>query len=141
MRLHALSILVIPLVIAADESKDADSALKQIEGEWQLVSATRDGKAMPENMVKATRCTVKGDKFSITRDGTAVEEGTLKVDTSKKPKQIDMKIGDATALGIFELDKDSFKLCYGRPGKDRPAEFSAKEGDGQSLSQWKRHKD
>src|SRR5262249_7055719 len=141
MRLYVSTILVIPLLIAADKSEDAENALRQMEGEWQLVSATRDGNAMPEDMVKATRCTVKGDKFTIIRDGKTGAEGTLKLDTAKKTKQIDMRIGDATALGIYELDKDSFKLCYGRPGKNRPTEFAAKEGDGQSLSERKRHKD
>jgi uncharacterized protein (TIGR03067 family) len=144
MKFRITAVLIVFLALAADEAKDADKKeLEQLQGDWQLVSATRDGKAMPEDMVKATRCTVKGDKFTISREGTTVEEGTLKLDASKNPKRMDMKVGsgDAIALGIYELDKDAFNLCYARPGKDRPTEFAAKEGAGHSLSAWKRHKD
>jgi uncharacterized protein (TIGR03067 family) len=142
MSVYALRIVVILSAIAADDATDKKE-LEQLQGDWQLMSATRDGKAMPDEMVKATRCTVKGDKFTITRDGKSVEEGTIKLNGAKKPKHIEMKVGDADAqaLGIYELDKDAFKLCYGRPGNERPTEFAAKEGDGQSLSLWKRRKD
>jgi|SRR6516164_11852824 uncharacterized protein (TIGR03067 family) len=144
MKIRMLVALVICLGIAANEAKDADKKeLELLQGDWQLVSAMRDGKAMPEAMVKATKCTVKGDKFTIFRDGKAVEAGTLKPDTSRKPKQIDIKLSDsdAIALGIYELDKDDFNICYAPPGKDRPTEFAAKEGAGHSLSVWKRHKE
>jgi uncharacterized protein (TIGR03067 family) len=142
MKLRILGAMIVSFALGADDAKDAKE-LEPLQGDWQLVSATRNGKAMPDDMVKATRCTVKGNKFTITREGKAVEDGTLKLDGAKKPKEIDMNVGnaDAQALGIYELDKDNFKLCYGRPGKDRPKEFAAKEGDAQSLSVWKRRKD
>jgi hypothetical protein len=48
--------------------------------------------------------------------------------------------GKKTALGIYELSGDTYKLCYAPPGKDRPKEFSAKEGTGYTLSVWQRKK-
>jgi uncharacterized protein (TIGR03067 family) len=128
---------------AADDAKDAaKKELDGLQGDWKLVCATRDGKDMPQDMVKALKCTIKGDKFTVARDAKAVEEGTLKLDTTKTPKEIDMALGEGkqTALGIYELSGDTYKLCYAPPGKDRPKEFGAKEGTGYTLSQWQREK-
>jgi uncharacterized protein (TIGR03067 family) len=143
MKRRLLLVLAVGLVAGADAAKDeARKDLGQLQGEWKLVSATRDGRAMPEDMVKALKATIKGDKFTIARDGKAVEGGGLKLDATKKPKGIDMALGggNQTALGIYELSGDSFKLCYSPPGKDRPKEFGAEEGTGNTLSVWRREK-
>jgi uncharacterized protein (TIGR03067 family) len=128
---------------AADEARDpAKKELEALQGQWKLVSATRDGKDMPRDMVKALKCTIKGDKFTVARDGKAVEEGTLKLDTTKKPREIDMALGDGKliALGIYELSEDTYKLCYAPPGKERPKALDAKEGTGYTLCEWRREK-
>ncbi len=66
----------------------------------------------------------------------------MKLDPSKKPKEIDMILADGskTALGIYELSGGIFKLCYAPPGKGRPKEFGAKEESGYTLSVWQRKK-
>ena len=45
-----------------------------------------------------------------------------------------------TQLGIYEFDGDTVRFCFGSPGKDRPSEFAAKEGSGNTLSVWRRDK-
>jgi uncharacterized protein (TIGR03067 family) len=130
-------------VLGADETKDAAKKdLEALQGEWKLVSATRDGKTMPADDVKVMKCTIKGDKFTITRAGTAVEAGAVKLDAAKKPKEIDLPLGDGkkTALGIYELSGGKYKMCYSPPGKDRPKDFEATEGTGHALSVWERAK-
>ena len=63
-----------------------------------------------------------------------IEEGTIKLDPTKKPKAIDFKItkgtdAGKTQVGIYELDKDRFTMCVTTPGLEaRPKEVSAKEG-------------
>ena len=129
-------------IAAADACDAAKKELDELQGEWTLVSATRDGKDMPAERVKGYKNTVKGDKFSITSEGKTVEEGSMKLDPSKKPKEVEFILaeGKKTALGIYELTGDTYKLCYAPPGKDRPKEFSAKEGTGYTLSVWQRKK-
>ena len=124
---------------------DRDAAQKELDGfqgEWTLVSATRDGKDMPAERVNGYQNTVKGDKFTINAEGKTAEEGTMKLDPGKKPKEVELILagGDKTALGIYELSGDTYKLCYAPPGKDRPKEFGAKEGTGYTLSVWQRKK-
>jgi hypothetical protein len=46
----------------------------------------------------------------------------------------------AALLGIYELEGNTWKVCYAMPGKERPKDFSAKEGSGQTLAVWEREK-
>jgi uncharacterized protein (TIGR03067 family) len=129
--------------LGADVTKNAAKKdLEALQGEWRLVSATRDGKTMPADAVKVMRCTIKGDKFTITRDGKAVEAGAVRLDAARKPKAIDLPLGagQKTALGIYELSGGKYRMCYSPPGKDRPKDFAAKEGTGHTLSLWEREK-
>jgi len=75
-----------------------------------------------------------GEKKNVT--------GTFKVDPTKKPKQMDMKVTggtidkfkDKTAHIIYELDGDTLKWCANEPGKEgRAEEFPDKEGGGKHL--------
>ena len=129
-------------IAAGDEREGAKKELSGLQGEWTLVSATRDGKDMPAERVKGYKNTVKGAEFSITSEGKTAEEGSMKLDPSKKPKEVEFILaeGKKTALGIYELSGDTYKLCYAPPGKDRPKDFSAKEGTGYTLSVWQRKK-
>ena len=46
------------------------------------------------------------------------------------PKRIDLDKGGEVgkAYGIYALDKDQLKLCYGEPGAERPKAFESKAG-------------
>ena len=70
---------------------------------------------------------------------------TIKIDPAKKPKAIDFTMAGggekAVTHGIYEVSADTFKVC--RPteaGKERPTEFSTKEGSGLAMSSYKRAK-
>jgi uncharacterized protein (TIGR03067 family) len=57
---------------------------------------------------------------------------TYKLDTSKKPAQIDLTITDGPFKGktypsIYQLDGDTLKLCRNQPGQRRPTEFASKK--------------
>ncbi len=76
----------------------------------------------------------KGDKFTAAIDEEKYK-GTFKIDPSKKPRHIDMRVKEGekfvnmTSLGIYELKGDTLKWCANEPGKDqRPSEFVDTEG-------------
>ena len=149
MRNHAWIALIAGLLIAADASPDAaiQEDLKQLAGTWKLVSATRDGVALPTAEVKQTNITFQTDRFEFP-DASVIgtsQKGTLRLDPAKSPKTMDaIADGDAkkpiVSLGIYTIDGDHYRVCFAEPGKPRPTEFRAPAGSGLNLQIWKRAK-
>jgi uncharacterized protein (TIGR03067 family) len=109
-----------------------------LNGSWTLASLEVDGeKLSPETIANATM-TVKDGKYTFKMHEDS-EEGTFKVDSSKKPAQIDLDIqtGESKGkkqLGIYEVDATTWKLCLTEPGEStRPSEIHAKQGSKQLL--------
>jgi uncharacterized protein (TIGR03067 family) len=117
--------------------------LDVMQGTWNLVSAMEDGKALPEDHAKQTTIVVKGNTFrfpGLAEDATA-REGTFKLDTTKNPKEMDsISTEEEVSLGIYELEPDSYKICFAPPGKPRPTRFNSEPGSGQILQVWQRQK-
>lgn len=143
MRKVLLAVAAVGLLVAADDARDAGKKdLDALQGEWTMVSGERNGEKIPEEIAKSLRRVIKGDKFSILRDDETVSQGTFTLDASKKPREIDAKLEgvDGVVKGIYALDGDTFKVCYGPPGTDRPREFATKEGSNLILGTWKKAK-
>jgi uncharacterized protein (TIGR03067 family) len=100
--------------------------------------------------INAKKYEMKFDKGTFylgfaTDDKKGSVKGTFKVDSSKKPKQIDPTITDVegfpaedfkgkTSHAIYDLDGDTFKWCANKPGDDgHPTEFPDKESEGKYL--------
>jgi uncharacterized protein (TIGR03067 family) len=136
MKTRVLTILVVGLFLAADDPKKGDTKkgdLGALQGSWQCIAGENDGEPAAADDVKTYQLIVKDDIYTIKMKGKEVEQGTLKLDPTKKPKTIDVKItvGEdkgKSQLGIYELDKDSFKVCFAQPGKERPKELTSKKG-------------
>jgi uncharacterized protein (TIGR03067 family) len=136
-------ILAVSLLLGADDKQaDAKKDQEKLQGDWTLQSGERDGEPFPEDLVKALKRTITGDKFAVTRDGETLAKGTLTLDAGQKPKTIDIKLegADKPIQGIYELEGDTFKLCYAAPGEARPKEFATKTGSGLTLAVWKKAK-
>jgi uncharacterized protein (TIGR03067 family) len=118
----------------AEEKKDDDA--KRIQGTWVVDPAVykdvKDKEVIKE--MKAVRVIFAGDSCTMKHPPGNEEKGSFRLDTSKKPKQIDLtsRSGQAQAQGIYELGKDRLKLCWTREFKTqgRPTKFAhAKEGN------------
>src|SRR5438309_2071015 len=112
---------------------------KQIAGTWRVISFEKDGKKTPAEQLEKTRTIYSADgKFMVQRGGKTVVAGSTKIDPTKKPKQsegtyTEGELKGMTVLGIYEIDGDNMRGCFALPGKDRPTEFSSKEGSGHVL--------
>ena len=117
--------------------------LDKMQGTWNLVSAMEDGKALSEDQVKQTTIVVKGNTFrfpGLAEDATS-RAGTFQLDATKNPKEMDSTSDEKEiSLGIYELESDSYKVCFAPAGKPRPANFSSEPGSGQILQAWQRQK-
>jgi uncharacterized protein (TIGR03067 family) len=118
-----LILIPISLGTAADKADDA----KQLQGSWMVVSAEapdEQGKELLE-----AKLSIEGDVFTL-KNSKREETINFRLDPGKKPKQIDFidKNKEAVALGIYSLEGDTLKLCWGKTSqtKDRPTEFATK---------------
>jgi uncharacterized protein (TIGR03067 family) len=139
-------IVVLPLVMTCslaawgEDAKDCDT----IEGTWLPSTAELGGKMFPDEVRKTIKLVVKDDKYTATV-GKSVDQGTLKLNPSAKPKEIDITGTDGPnkgkkILAIYERDGDTLRICYDLSGKSRPTEFKTKEATQLFLVTYKRDK-
>jgi uncharacterized protein (TIGR03067 family) len=155
MRMFGVAVLAIVSLFAAVRSQAADGEAKEeavakdlqaFKGTWRLSSREEDGKKFSEEETKDVIATIDGSgKVSVRRGDKVINEGTVKLDPTKKPKTIDVTYTEGerkgqAVLGIYKIEGDTFRLCVARPGDGRPAEFSAKAGSGCILVSYQREK-
>jgi uncharacterized protein (TIGR03067 family) len=102
-----------------------------------MVSMEMDGARMPSSMVAGARIVIDGEMFTSLGMG-AVYKGTIAIDTTRSPRTLDMTFTEgpergSTSLAIYEVDGNSWKLCLGLTGKERPRGFLTAPGSGHVL--------
>lgn len=111
---------------AASQKDDKE----KLKGTWVVVSVEAGGRKMPEEEVKNRNMSMTFVEDKIVLEGFFKGKGargTFKLDSTKKPRTIDVDLEDEKdAVGIYELEKDSLKLCISESGTPRPTEFTGK---------------
>jgi len=141
-------ILTAGLLLATQEPGKDD--LQKLQGTWLTVSLVSEGKTVvdenqPPKPGPVTKLIYEGNKWIVKVGDKTVATGTVKIDSTKTPKEIDIldesgAIDDKSKLAIYELEGDTYKYCIAPAGKPRPTEFSAKEGSGNALIVSRREK-
>jgi uncharacterized protein (TIGR03067 family) len=139
MVLSALSLCVVLMAYAADQSDDA----KNIQGTWLPVKAELRGEPMKEEMLKAITLKLDGGKYEVMAEN--LDKGTYAIDAAAKPKTIDVTGVEGPNAGrklpaIYELGGDTLRICYGLGGSPRPTEFKSPSGTKTFLVTYKRKK-
>lgn len=116
--------------------------LDKLQGSWTIVTLEMDGAKMPAGAPGGSKIVVNGNKFTTMSMG-ATYNGTISVDPTKKPKSFDLKFTAGpekgnTSLGIYELDKDHWRICLTVTGKTRPSAFATAPGSGLALETLRR---
>ena len=111
--------------------------LKRLQGTWRIANLEVDGRPTPQTMLENAEITIKGSRFTTTRMGAAYA-GTLRLDPSSEPPQLDMKFDAGpekgnTNLGIYQLKSDTWRLCLSTRGDVRPSKFKTVAGSGFAL--------
>ncbi len=148
--MRCLVLVFTALTVESTPAPDAGKTDKdKLQGTWKVVSVIQfDGKPAPEADTKDAKLVIKGDRWTLLygpgqRDTFA---GTQKLDPVKTPKTIDVEVTEgqgrgAELFGIYELDGDSYKVCFASNEKDRPTKFEAKPGTDRLLFVFKRVKE
>jgi uncharacterized protein (TIGR03067 family) len=122
-------------LLLADDPRQAaiQKELDKLQGEWELVSAERDGKTIPPEQFKNERVTCNGDQMTVTKGGKVLQRSHLVLDPTATPRTFVRDITEgvnkgAKHHGIYEVEGDTFKECRVNADKERPREFSSKNG-------------
>ncbi|HXA51034.1 MAG TPA: TIGR03067 domain-containing protein [Candidatus Acidoferrum sp.] len=114
--------------------------LDKLQGTWNVTALEMDGH---EVAVPGSACIViAGDRFQSLGMG-AVYEGTVELNTRKKPKHFDLLFTEGPeagnrSLGIYELKGDDWKLCLTVTGSTRPTKFATSPGSGHAFETLRR---
>jgi len=110
--------------------------LDRLQGTWYVSALEIDGMRM--GTIPPGACiTVEGSRFT-TRGMGAEYEGDVSLESAAMPKRFDLAFTTGpeqgnSALGIYELDGDTWKMCLTTRGGMRPVEFATKAGTGHAL--------
>lgn len=149
MRPHALLVVGVGLLLAADDTKQ-DAVKKEIaniQGTWRFVSMEVEGMKHPDKHVSSYTLVLKGDQWAFSDGKKSAAKLTFQLDPAKTPKTIDLVDMDVEKKriirGLYSSEGDTLTVCYHRdPGKegDRPTEFATKPDSGLVLFVLKREK-
>ena len=111
--------------------------IELLQGSWSIKSLSMEGQELPASMFANASIVVKGNRFTSLGMGTAYE-GTLTLDSSADPHQLDMNFDIGPEKGnvnlcIYEICGDIWKLCIATRGSVRPAEFISTPRSGIAL--------
>jgi uncharacterized protein (TIGR03067 family) len=131
------------LLAACSATHHRIAKMNPLIGTWIGLSATVDGRALPETTVHQLRLALTTDRYKTEKGGEVLFDSTYTVDSSKSPKEINMigtegDLAGKTAEGIYLLEGDTLQVCYTMPGKPRPNAFSSPVGSGIYLVTWRR---
>ncbi|MFO0908291.1 MAG: TIGR03067 domain-containing protein [Isosphaeraceae bacterium] len=142
-------LVILGLTLAAQGADDPDPRqasrgdLKRLQGTWTLVSLEREGAVVPADELERSEAVYQGDLVVLRARDRVRRRGIISLDASRKPRaintwDIDGPFADRTVPGIYELEGDRLRLCFGEPGGERPTSFSTREGGGVLLATYQR---
>src|SRR4051794_6711684 len=131
------------LLASANDPPRSD--LDKLQGTWLLVAMETDGEDVPAEDFKDYKSVYEGTRLTLLDGDRVRRRGIVTLESSRKIKAIntwdqDGPYADQTVPGIYELDGDTLKLCFARPGEERPKEFTTKSGTGFLYCVYKRQK-
>jgi uncharacterized protein (TIGR03067 family) len=148
MKTRCLAVLAVGLLIAADPKDDKKKDLDKLKGTWAAKTVEYNGENQLGGVLKELKVSIDGDTLTVKGEDEEVKKygkATLKIDPTTTPKVMDISItsGDekgTTFEGIYEVDKDEWKVCLKPFGKERPAKFESKADSGDVLIVFQRDK-
>jgi len=132
------------LFVSVALAAEPDGDLKTFQGTWVIVAANLADRDHLDDF-KGMKLKVTDDKYEIDF-GMNSEKGTIKLDSAKKPKQIDLTtraggpFNGRNLPGIYEFKDDTIVLCLNSEKPDRPTKFEAKPKTPVMLLTFKREK-
>ncbi len=115
----------------------------RLQGTWTGILLERDGRVVYEGE-EAGKARVSFLGNSVTFEDTdATLVGTFRLDPTRAPKTFDLTVAEegkpvTYPAGVYQLNDDTFRLCFGFPATERPSEFDTYPGSGRTLFVYRR---
>ncbi len=127
----ALPLLLTMSLFAPGDPPPGD--LAEFQGTWILVSMETEGHEVPAEDIKDWTASYQGNRLTLRAGERVRRRGIVTVNPNRRPKAIntwdqDGPFEDQTVPGIYALEGDTLRLCFARPGQERPKEFTTKAG-------------
>jgi uncharacterized protein (TIGR03067 family) len=122
--------------------KQSGDELANMQGAWKIAAVEADGNSVPSESLESLSLTITGNSYLFVNNDEKFH-GTLTLDSSKQPKQMDIHPTDGpdagqTMLGIYETGPGALKICYGQVGKPRPDAFKSEPDSGRIFVTYKK---
>src|SRR5579864_8697836 len=111
----------------------------ELEGEWQLVSGSLNGKPMDAVSVQWSRRKFEGSVTTYLTGPQVLMKANFTLHPAGQHMDSDHTAGMYTGkkqLAIYELKAVTLRICAATPGNPRPDDFQP--GAGRNLTVWKR---
>jgi len=138
-------VLVSGLLIGFAGEEATKKEYAKFEGTWSFALVEVEGTKRPSGPFATHKIIIGKEGRFVVVQGPRVTRGSFKLDPTQTPKHFDnTAIGPSgksqTSPGIYELDEDTYKVCFSLSGKERPTALGSKPGSGQIYFVLKREK-
>jgi uncharacterized protein (TIGR03067 family) len=121
------------------------AGLAELQGTWTLVAMETEGHEVPAEDFQGYNAVYEGNRLTLRVGEKVRRRGIVTVDPTRPVKAIntwdqDGPYEDQTVPGIYALEGDTLKVCFARPGQERPKEFTTKAGTAFLSCVYKRQK-
>jgi uncharacterized protein (TIGR03067 family) len=129
---------------ATPDAASMQGEFDRFEGTWFFASVMIDGKPLSEEVLKASRLVLKGDRFTLT-ESKEIHRGKYAVNPTVTPSTIDVTFTEGPRAGkirrgIYKLNGDTCDVSFGLVELPRPIAFDSKPGSGLTHEVLKREK-
>lgn len=126
-------------------ARDPAALLNMLEGNWTPVYQEIDGQMLPA-AANDLALELQNSEFTIEKNGEVVYEGTYTIEGATSPLSISFtykKSAQPLFLGeprpgVFQVEGDTLKMCFGTIGQARPAALTTHPGSECILSIFRR---
>ena len=117
---------------ASRSTVSPDDDARAVQGQWKPVRAELAGKAMTDAVLKIISLKLDDGKYEVFV-GDEPDRGTYALDPAPTPRGMTITGTDGPNRGrtfpaIYELNRDTLRICYDLSGMKRPAEFKSIAG-------------
>ena len=135
--MRTFAVLTLWFAATVGYAQDPTKELEKLNGTWVVSSAETGGAKIPNDVIKEFKLTIRDGTFTA-RLGGDERKGTLRINTAKKPMEMNIIVETGTEkkaqLAIFDLQAGVLKVCLGDMEKmERPTDFETKSKPGSTL--------